>query len=161
APLASEAPEFIIAVIFALRGLGSIAVGTLIASKVNQWSLLVGSLPIAYWLGGGTTVLPMDGRQIEEFVLTATQTLLGVAIIVTLRFHWWTALTLAVLFATQYVVTDTTGRYVLSGIQAALALGYLIAHRRDVIPTLAAPFRSPRRDAGPATIEAPANLGRR
>lgn len=36
APLASEAPEFIIAVMFALRGMGAAAIGTLIASKVNQ-----------------------------------------------------------------------------------------------------------------------------
>lgn len=95
APLASEAPEFIIAVMFALRGKGAAAIGTLIASKVNQWSLLVGSLPVAYWFGGGGAGLPLDGRQVEEFVLTATQTLLGVAIIIALRFHWWSALGLA------------------------------------------------------------------
>ncbi|MGO1770681.1 MAG: sodium:proton exchanger [Microbacterium sp.] len=141
APLASEAPEFIIAVMFALRGMGAAAIGTLIASKVNQWSLLVGSLPVAYWAGGGTTALPMDARQIEEFVLTATQTLLGVAIIVALRFRWHAALLLAVLFAAQFIVTDTGGRYVLSTVQAVIALGYLMAHRRDILPTLAAPFR--------------------
>ncbi|MCB8775803.1 hypothetical protein LJD49_29225, partial [Escherichia coli] len=33
APLASEAPEFIIAIMFALRGMGAAAIGTLIASK--------------------------------------------------------------------------------------------------------------------------------
>lgn len=141
APLASEAPEFIIAVMFALRGMGAAAIGTLIASKVNQWSLLVGSLPVAHFLGGGTTTLPLDARQIEEFILTATQTVLGVAIILALRFHWAAAAGLAALFAVQFVVTDTTGRYVLSAIQAILAVGFLIAHRRDILPTLAAPFR--------------------
>ncbi len=144
APLASEAPEFIIAVMFALRGWGAAAIGTLIASKVNQWSLLVGSLPVAYWFGGGGVGLPMDGRQVEEFVLTATQTLLGVAIIIALRFHWWSALGLAVLFAAQFAVTDTTGRYVLSIVQAVVAIGFFFAHRRDIIPTLAAPFRRQR-----------------
>ena len=92
APLASEAPEFIIAAMFALRGMGGAAIGTLIASKVNQWSLLVGSLPIAHFAGGGGLGLPLDGRQIEEFTLTATQTILGVAIILALRFHWAPAL---------------------------------------------------------------------
>lgn len=144
APLASEAPEFIIAVMFALRGWGAAAIGTLIASKVNQCSLLVGSLPVAYWFGGGGVGLPMDGRQVEEFVLTATQTLLGVAIIIALRFHWWSALGLAVLFAAQFAVTGTTGRYVLSIVRAVLAIGFFIAHRRDIIPTLAAPFRRQR-----------------
>ena len=58
APLASEAPEFIIAVMFALRGNGAAAIATLIASKVNQWSPLVGSLPTAHALGGGSSTLP-------------------------------------------------------------------------------------------------------
>lgn len=155
APLASEAPEFIIAVMFALRGMGAAAIGTLIASKVNQWSLLVGSLPVAYWFGGGPGALPMDGRQVEEFVLTATQTLLGVAIIIALRFHWWSALGVAALFGLQFVITDTAGRYVLSAIQAVIALGFLIAHRRDILPTLAAPFR---RSAHPV-VEAPTPVG--
>lgn len=141
APLASEAPEFIIAAMFALRGLGGAAIATLIASKVNQWSLLVGSLPLAHLLGGGDAVLPLDARQIEEFTLTATQTLLGVAIILALRFHWIPALGLAALFGIQFVVTDTGGRYVLSAIQVVLAVVFLILHRRDIVPTLAAPFR--------------------
>lgn len=141
APLSSEAPEFIIAVMFALRGMGAAAIGTLIASKVNQWSLLVGSLPIAHFFGGGPAALALDARQIEEFTLTATQALLGVAIILALRFHWQTAIGLALLFGAQFFVTDTTGRYVLSAIQAILALAFFVVHRREILPTLAAPFR--------------------
>jgi DNA-binding transcriptional ArsR family regulator len=148
APLASEAPEFIIAAMFALRGMGGAAIGTLIASKVNQWSLLVGSLPIAHFAGGGGLGLPLDGRQIEEFTLTATQTILGVAIILALRFHWAPALGLAALFGLQFFVTDTSGRYILSAIQAVLAIVFLILHRRDILPTLAAPFRRPQPIAG-------------
>ena len=144
APLASEAPEFIIAAMFALRGMGAAAIGTLIASKVNQWSLLVGSLPLAHLAGGGGAGLPLDGRQIEEFKLTATQTILGVAIILALRFHWIPALGLAGLFGLQFFVTDTSGRYVLSAIQAILAIVFLILHRSDILPTLTAPFRRPR-----------------
>lgn len=143
APLASEAPEFIIAAMFALRGMGGAAIGTLIASKVNQWSLLVGSLPIAHLAGGGGTWLPLDGRQIEEFTLTATQTILGVAIILALRFHWAPALGLAALFGLQFFITDTSGRYILSAIQAVLAIVFLILHRKEILPTLAAPFRRP------------------
>ncbi|WP_152346182.1 sodium:proton exchanger [Brevibacterium sp. CFH 10365] len=145
APLASESPEFIIAAMFALRGMGAAAIGTLIASKVNQWSLLVGSLPIAHFAGGGGLGLPLGGRQIEEFTLTATQTVLGVAIILALRFHWTPALGLAGLFGLQFFVTDTSGRYVLSAIQAGLAIVFLILHRGDILPTLAAPFRRPPR----------------
>ena len=160
APLASEAPEFIIAVMFALRGMGAAAIGTLIASKVNQWSLLVGSLPVAHWFGGGAAGLPLDARQVEEFVLTATQTLLGVAIIIALRFHWWSALGLAALFAVQFFVTDTGGRYVLSALQAVLAVGFLAARRREILPTLAAPFRRQSgAPAAPGPVRAEARQG--
>ncbi|TPW76694.1 sodium:proton exchanger [Schumannella sp. 10F1B-5-1] len=141
APLASEAPEFIVATMFALRGMGGAAIGTLIASKVNQWSLLVGSLPVAHGLGGGGWALELDARQIEEFVLTASQTVMGVAIILALRFHWWSAAALAGLFAVQFFVADEGGRYVLSVIHLVIAVGALIVHRRDILPTLAAPFR--------------------
>ncbi|MGV3712469.1 sodium:proton exchanger [Pseudolysinimonas sp.] len=141
APLASEAPEFIIAVMFALRGMGAAAIATLIASKVNQWTLLVGSLPVAHGLGGGGGELDLDARQIEEFFLTATQTVLGVAILLGLRFHRWSALALAALFAVQFAVTDTTGRWILSGVHLVLGIGFLVSYRREILPTLIAPFR--------------------
>ncbi len=145
APLATEAPEFIVAVLFALRGMGGAAIGTLIASKINQWSLLVGSLPIAHVLGGGTSGgLPLDGRQVEEFVLTASQTVLGVAIIIALRFHRWSAIALVALFAVQFVVTDTSGRWVLSAVHLVAAVVVFWINRREIGPTLAAPFRRPR-----------------
>ncbi|ADB34203.1 sodium/calcium exchanger membrane region [Kribbella flavida DSM 17836] len=141
APLASEAPEFIIALLFAWRGKGAAALGLLISAKVNQWTLLIGSLPIAYGIGGGPAALQLDGRQVEEFLLTATQTLLGIAILLTLRFPRWAAWTLLGLFAVQFAVPGQTGRYVLCGVYAALALATFVHHRREILPTLAEPFR--------------------
>jgi hypothetical protein len=41
-------------------------------------------------------------RQVEEFLLTATQTLLGVAALLALRFPRWAAWTLLGLFAIQF-----------------------------------------------------------
>ncbi|WP_410599251.1 sodium:proton exchanger [Amycolatopsis sp. lyj-90] len=149
APLASEAPEFIVAILFALRGKGDAAIGTLISSKVNQWTLLVGSLPIAYVLGGGGSALHLDARQIEEFLLTATQTLLGVAALLALRFPRWAAWTLLGLFAVQFALPGQTARYLLCGVYAVIALAALIRNRRHLLPTLAAPFRrTPGEDAG-------------
>jgi cation:H+ antiporter len=141
APLASEAPEFIVAVLFALRGMGAAAIGTLIASKINQWTLLVGSLPVAHFFGGGGGGLALDPRQVEEFVLTASQTVMGVAIIIALRFHRWSAIALVALFALQFAVTDTNGRYLLSIIHIVIAVVALVIHRHDIVPTLSAPFR--------------------
>ncbi|HYY18796.1 MAG TPA: hypothetical protein VE864_08135, partial [Streptosporangiaceae bacterium] len=141
APLASEAPEFIVAILFAVHGKGADAIGALISSKVNQWTLLVGSLPIAYLAGGGGIALALDGRQTEEFVLTVAQTLLGVAALLALRFPRWLALTLLGLFAMQYVLPGQTARYVLSAVYCAIAVAALIRNRRHLAPTLAAPFR--------------------
>jgi cation:H+ antiporter len=150
APLASEAPEFIVAILFAVHGKGSDAIGTLISSKVNQWTLLVGSLPLAYLAGGGGTALPLDPRQVEEFLLTATQTLLGVAVLLTLRFPRWLAFTLLGLFAAQYAVPGQAGRYILVAIYAAIALVALARNRRCIWPALVAPFRPPPSPAAPA-----------
>lgn len=141
APLASEAPELIVAVLFALRGNGPAAIGLLISAKVNQWTLLIGSLPVAYVLGGGSTSLPLDGRQTEEMLLTAAQTLLGVAALLALRFPRWAAWTLLGLFAIQFAVPGQHGRYLLSAVYLVLAVGALIHHRHQILPVLAAPFR--------------------
>ncbi len=140
APLASEAPEFIIATIFASRGKGTAAIATLISSKVNQWTLLIGSLPLAHLLGGGSSSLVLDSRQIEEVLLTATQTLMGVAVILALRFPRAAAWTLLGLFIIQFPLTSTPARLVLCGVYAAIAIGALIINRRHLAATLRAPF---------------------
>jgi cation:H+ antiporter len=141
APLASEAPEFVIAIIFAARGKGTAAIATLISSKVNQWTLLVGSLPLAYLAGGGGSALILDGRQIEEVLLTATQTVMGVAMILAMRFPRRSALALLALFLAQFAVTATPGRLIVCGVYLAVAAVAGVANRREVLPTLAAPFR--------------------
>src|SRR6516162_2915031 len=140
APLASEAPEFIIAVIFASRGKGAAAIATLISSKVNQWTLLVGSLPVAHVLGGGGFSLVLDSRQIEEVLLTATQTLMGVAMILSLRFRRAAAWALLVLFVVQFTIVSTHGRLLLCGIYTAVTIAGLIVNRRYLVPTVRAPF---------------------
>ncbi|GAB2669970.1 sodium/hydrogen exchanger [Kribbella swartbergensis] len=141
APLASEAPEFIVALLFAWRGKGAAALGLLISAKVNQWTLLIGSLPVAYLLGDGPAALHLDARQVEEFLLTATQTLLGLAVLLSLRFPRWAAWTLLGLFAVQFAVPGQTGRYVLCGIYAVLAVAAMVHNRRYLVPTITSPFR--------------------
>lgn len=148
-PLASEAPEFIIAILFAKRGRGVLAIGTLISSKVNQWTLLVGTIPLAYLAGGGGASLPLDDRQVEEMLLTATQTLLGIALVLSLRFSRRSAWLLLVLFAVQFPLTGTTPRLILSGVYAAIALVAFVVQRRHLLPLVSAVWRRQER-AGPA-----------
>lgn len=161
APLASEAPEFIIATIFAARGKGGIAIATLISAKVNQWTLLVGSLPVAFMLGGGGTALPIDGRQVEEIVLTAAQTLMGVTLLLGLRFGKATAWLLLGLFVVQFPLTSTDGRLALSGVYAAVAVVALWHHRRELGATLSAPFagRATRHGGHPQQLPEPVPAG--
>jgi cation:H+ antiporter len=140
APLASEAPEFIIAILFAARGKGTAAIATLISSKVNQWTLLMGSLPVAYVIGGGGPALHLDGRQIEEVLLTATQTMMGIALVLSLRFGRGAAWALLALFVVQFPVTSTVGRLILCGVYAVLAVTAMVKNRRHLAATLMAPF---------------------
>ena len=114
----------------AARGRHDAGMTVLISSKVNQWTLLIGSLPLAYSISGGEiAALDFDSRQAEEVFLTAGQSLFAVAIFVSLTMVWWEAILLAALFGTQFFFTDTT-------IRTAYGAGYcvlaLIVLARDV-----------------------------
>ncbi len=107
APLASEAPEMIIAVLFVLRLKPQAGLGTLISSKVNQWTLLVGTLPLVFSIGAGAVAaLPLDGRQQEEVFLTAAQSLFAVGVISSLSVSRLEAVALLVLFLAQLGFED-------------------------------------------------------
>lgn len=58
------------------------------------------------------------------------------------------AVLLLALFAAQFVVTGQEGRYVLSAVQALIAVGFLAVHREQILPALAAPFQAAPRVAG-------------
>ena len=82
APLASEAPELLVAVLFAWRLAASTGIGALISSKVNQWTLLVGTLPVVFAIFAGQFIgLPLDRVQRVELWVTAAQSAFAVAII--------------------------------------------------------------------------------
>jgi cation:H+ antiporter len=146
APLASEAPELIVAVLLARRANADDALGTLLSSKVNQWTLLVGSIPLAYLAGGGGLALPLDGRQVEEVLLTSAQTMLGFAVLLRLRFPRWASATVLTLFVTQFAFHGVTARYVISGVYGVLAVAAFIANRDGVL-LMMSPFAAA---AGPA-----------
>ena len=102
APLAGESPELIITILFTLALKPTIALGALISDKINQWTLLVGALPLFYSLGAGKiSALPLDARQHEEFFLTAAQSLFAAALLLRLRISLAAATTLLTLFLGQ------------------------------------------------------------
>jgi len=123
APLASESPEFILAGMLAARGRHDAGMTVLISSKVNQWTLLIGSLPLAYTISGGQiAALDFDSRQAEEVFLTAGQSLFAVAIFVSLTMTWWEAGLLAILFGTQFFFTNETIRIIYGAFYIALGI---------------------------------------
>ncbi|MTJ93341.1 MAG: sodium:calcium antiporter [Desulfovibrio sp.] len=103
APIASESPEFIIALMFAARGNASLALGSLLSSKLNQWTLLVGMIPGVYAASFGSLSpsINLDTHQFQEILLTAGQSLFAVALLVDLRLQVREAVWLLVLFAAQ------------------------------------------------------------
>lgn len=107
APLASEAPEFMVAAIWAFRGQAQAAMGALISSKVNQWTLLVGTLPIVFSIAAGKLgALALDLRQDHEIWLTAGQSIFAVAILSNLKISWYGAVLLVILFVVQLIVAE-------------------------------------------------------
>lgn len=142
APLSSESPEMLVAAVLALRGHQDTALGTLLAAKVNQWTLLVGSLPIAYAIGGGGSGgIVLDARQTEEFILTAAQTVLGFAVLADLRLQLWESLVLLLLFLLQFPFPQPEVRIGFAAAYAALA-AVLLVRRRHELPGIArAAFR--------------------
>ncbi|MEI7904940.1 MAG: sodium:calcium antiporter [Candidatus Firestonebacteria bacterium] len=127
APLASEAPEFIVAILYAYRQKASQALGVFISSKVNQWTLLVGMLPLAYALSLGK-VAPMllDARQTEEILLTSAQSIFALVIISNMSFSLKRAGFIFLLFITQLFFTSPEIRYVYCGLYLAATLLLLV-----------------------------------
>jgi len=133
APIASESPEFIVAATWALRGHAGSALRALISSKVNQWTLLIGTIPLVYAIAGGA-VRPfvLDTLQNHELYLTAAQSLFAVAVLVNLRFSKVEGIFLFLLFALQLVVSQI--RMEVAVVYVVLALIVHIKHRKCLVP---------------------------
>jgi cation:H+ antiporter len=141
APLASESPEFIVAILFALRAQPGISMGALLSSKVNQWTLLIGMLPVVYAVSAGQFgPMVMDNRQMEEMFLTAAQSLFAVAVLANLSFSLGEALVIFVLFSAQLIMPDPRFRYYFSYLYVAVTIG-LIIFKRDTRHSMLALFQ--------------------
>jgi cation:H+ antiporter len=136
APLASEAPELLVAGLFAWRLKTDEALTTLVSSKVNQWTLLVGTLPLVFSLASGSLRgLPMDTLPRQEVLLTAAQTVFALAVLVNLELSVREALALLGLFLAQFLVgalvpSSAHGVELLVVSTAYLAAGALLIARR-------------------------------
>jgi cation:H+ antiporter len=140
APLASEAPELLVAGLYAWRLNTNAGLGTLVSSKVNQWTLLVGTLPIAFAVASASGHgLPIEGQQREEIFLTAAQSVFALAVLSNLSMHIREAAALFGLFLAQFIIGavgpesihDET-RIVTGVIYLVLAAGVFWSNRRSL-----------------------------
>jgi cation:H+ antiporter len=142
APLASESPELLVAGLFAWRLNTNAGLGALVSSKVNQWTLLVGTLPLVFSVSAGAlSGLPIDSLQREELFLTAAQSVFAVAVLTNRSLSVREAFYLMGLFVTQFVL----GGVLPEGLRAVervgvgvlylvLATWWLFQNRRYVKP---------------------------
>jgi cation:H+ antiporter len=151
APLASEAPELLVAGMFAWRLNTNSGLGTLVSSKVNQWTLLVGTLPLAFAAASGSWHgLPIDAFQREELFLTAAQSAFAVAILMNLSMSTREAWQMFGLFAAQFIIGAVGPESIHGQVRVGTAIIYLLLAAREfygqrhaIRPLLRDGFRTP------------------
>jgi len=130
APLASESPELVIALLLTLRSNAIGGMTTLISSGVNQLTLLIGCMPIIFSLSfGQATGFPLDHQQAVEFLLTSSMSLFAVVLMARLRIPWYGALALLGIFIAHLFFVEPEARRIFSFIFLGLVIALLIADR--------------------------------
>lgn len=151
APLASEAPELLVAGMFAWRLNTDAGLGALVSSKVNQWTLLVGTLPIVFAISSGSLHgLPIDGVQRDELFVTAAQSAFAVAVLANRSISVREASALLGLFLVQLLTKFPLFSSIHSEVRITVGLVYLVfgawilsRQRSAVRPLLHDGFRAP------------------
>lgn len=158
APLSTESAELVAAAIFAYRQMPDQGLGTLLSSKVNQWTLLVGGVPIAFAIShGGLAGLPIDATQRQELLLTAAQSVFAVSLLIDdLRLGARGAALIALIFAADLLASvalppawRSWTRYGFSGLYLALSAWTVLRARRHLRELSVNALLRPVRDLDP------------
>ncbi len=105
APLASESPELIVVAVLVNKARSTAGFNALISSKLNQWTLLIGTIAVIYSLAlGRYGVLPFDSRQSAEIWITAGQSFFALAILCNFEISVREAIVLFSLFISQVLI---------------------------------------------------------
>ncbi|WP_458190982.1 sodium:calcium antiporter [Haladaptatus sp. NG-WS-4] len=115
APLASESPELIVVLVLVNKARSTAGFNALISSKLNQWTLLIGTLVVVYSIAlGSYGALLFDRIQAAEIWITAAQSFFALALIVDLRVSIREAIALFVLFISQVLIEFLMIRHIIS-----------------------------------------------
>lgn len=109
APFLSEFPEKVSAFYWARKIKGApMAMMNLVSSNINQWTMLAGMIPIVYAISSkGFNPVVFDHHQKIELVLTLLQSLLGFCFLLNMRFSFYEAIAIFVLWAYQFFVPSS------------------------------------------------------
>jgi cation:H+ antiporter len=137
APLASESPEIIVAVLFSLRSNPTAGLTTLISAEVNQLTLLIGSMVVLFSASAGELLsFPLDDRQSIEFMLTTAVSVFAVLLIAPRVVHWWMGALLLALFIAHLFFPDQDVRRLFAYLYFGLAAVLIVADRSRVVHLL-------------------------
>jgi cation:H+ antiporter len=135
-PAATEAPELVVVGVLVANRRPAQGLALLLASSVSQWTLGLGSLPLAYLAGGGGASLPLAPREQLELGLTTTLTLFVVAALVTLRPDRVDAIFVTVVFVVQMIYPTPFIRFAAGFVLLVFSVDLFVARRRYVRPIL-------------------------
>lgn len=107
-PVLTELPEAVTVFYWAATtGKGSLALASLISSKLNQWTILVATIPVVYSVAlGGFYSIHLTSLQSEEILLTASQSLYGFVCLLDLKLGRFDVAVLLALFTAQFVFPE-------------------------------------------------------
>lgn len=133
APLASESPEIIVAVLFSLRANPIAGMTTLVSAEVNQLTVLVGSMVVVFSLSAGEPLsFLLDERQSVEFFLTSAVSILAIVLILPRILGWKAGALILGLFIVHMFFVDTDQRRVFAFIYLGAAAALAIADWRRI-----------------------------
>ncbi len=131
APFLSEFPEKVSAFYWARRvDKAPMALMNMVSSNINQWTILAAMIPLVYgWshaaAGGGWIAFRFDAEQQLEIALTLAQSLVAMLLLMEMRFDWWEAAGLLVLWLVQFALPGT--REAIAGCYLAWAAAMVVA----------------------------------
>ena len=129
APLASESPELIVVIYLVNKARSTAGFNALISSKLNQWTLLIGTLAVVYSIASGSIgTLSFDQKQAAEIWITAAQSFFALGVLVNFEIDVREALTLLVLFVSQVVSEFVVLQFVSESAASSLTLTLLYAY---------------------------------
>ena len=110
APFLSEFPENVSALYWAKRvDKAPMALMNLVSSNISQWTVLAAMIPLVFgWshataFGGGWIPFGFDASQRLEIALTLAQSFLALLLLMEMKFDWWDATLLFVLWLAQFL----------------------------------------------------------